>query len=244
MATSRLQSLRQTLTVKWPGEINEAAREHLIKVARKGITQIKMEQTARAGGISPNVRTYANNPNNANIDSVKLPGPIVANFDYRTEIALFTQSTLEKLSPIQSGAYVQAHLIWVNGAPVDMLPSELKLNDQVMLANPLPYSRRLEIGKTKSGRDFVLQVQPRIYERALRVVRGVYGNTAVDLKYTFVELPGAYNVSGAMARRTPYYTTTEAHLGSPGGRRTVRRKRHARTGPLRVPAIIINAIFR
>lgn len=235
MGRQSLDALRRTVTVDWKAAREQDSRQHLIAVARQGNAETVAQQSRRMG-IPPSVEQYANAPGNPNIDAVKLPGPIVFIYDYRREIAEFTLGALYKASPVRSGLYLQSHMIWLNGRPVEYLPAQLDQSDEIMIANPVPYARRLEIGKTKSGRDFVLQVPNRIYEHvAKQIVLPRYRNVA-RVTFGYATLPDSYKVKG---RLSSHYGTGKSAGARGGG---VMRKRNQKPGePIRAPAIFIEA---
>ena len=50
------------------------------------------------------------------------------------------------------------------------------LASEYVFLNTVPYARKIEIGKTESGRDFVIQVPNRIYERTANDAQARFGN--------------------------------------------------------------------
>lgn len=229
MVSAALQSFRRTVTVAWPLDAKEKAQKTLVRVARAGHAAIMAEQTARAG-FAPEFEAYANNPGNTNLDSVVLPGPIVYRYRYVREILTVALDELRKASPVVSGLYRDSHTLFINGIPVAGTAPSIKAGDEVFIANPVPYARRLEVGKTESGRSFVLQVAPNIYERVMkRVLIPRYRNVA-KLSLTYVTIPDAYIIKG----RLP------SHYIAKGG---ARRKRRQPVGqPVRSPAIVISLL--
>lgn len=250
MTRESIAALRHTFTVMQPAILADKGRAVLVQAARQGIDQIVREQTAREG-VRPGVEAYANRPGNPNIDSVQVPGPIVAVFDYRREVAVFTRQALINASPKQSGEWAANHLYMLNGTVVDVLPANLAPTDVITIANPLPFSRRIEIGKTKSGRDFPLRVPNRIYERtAKNVVAPRYGNSA-RITFTYIDLPKAYVTKGKLSA---YYRTPEIRaragkfknkMGSDhlkAGEHKLRRRMQKPGSTVRAPAIQIRAL--
>lgn len=228
MTRQSLAALRRTITVEWPQQRDRDAKALLIRVARDGIDRIVREQTSRAG-IPPSVDAYANQPGRP-IEQVVLPGPIVARFGYFREIVEYGLDELRRASPVQSGRYRDSHVVLVNGQQVDVVPNRLKDTDVIALVNPVPYARRLEIGKTKSGRDFVLQVPNRIYERvAKQKLIPRYRNVA-SISFGYLELTGAHVIKG----RLP------SHYGIGGGNKRKRRQQIGK--PIKAPAIFIKAL--
>jgi len=235
MSRASLAALRQTLTVTWPQGDEAAARELLVRVARESTARIVKEQAGRAG-VQPAVETYANQVGNKALETVKLPGPIVSAFDYRREIAKVALEELRKASPVDSGAYRDSHMLYLNGGEIDQLPMILGPGDDIAITNPVPYARRIEVGKTKSGRAFVLKVEPNVYERTLkRIILPKYRNAA-NLTFGYLTLPSGHIVKGKLSS---HYGTGKAP--GPRGGGTMRKRRQRRGEPVRAPAIFIEA---
>lgn len=190
MSSGSLAAFRRTVTVNWPNSTAAQAKELLLKTARAGHAEIMSEQSARTGSL-PTWEAYANTPGNKNLDSVKLPGPIVYNYFYQTEVIEYTLERLRANSPARSGKYRDAHQVYIGGSPSSS--REFKPGQEVIISNTVPYSRRLEVGLTQAGRPFVVQVPPRIYQRTADEVRAKYGRT-VKVTYTFVSLGGGEGV--------------------------------------------------
>lgn len=224
MPSAALKALRHTVAVDWPQQAQTDGKALLLRTAREGHAQIMREQTARAG-VFPEVDAYANRPGNSNLDSVVLPGPIVYRYRYLREVALAAMKALQDASPVQSGAYKKAHTLFVDGVPARP-NTAIKPGQEVFIANPLPYARRIEIGKTESGRDFVLHVPNRIYERVAKQGLRQYRNAAT-ITFGYVTLPQAHIIKGGLGAS---YAIGEGH----------RRKRHQRKGTeVQAPAIFI-----
>lgn len=227
MTRQSLAAFKQTVLVSWPAARARAAGPRLAQIAREGHARILAEQRARAG-VTPDWTAFANRPGQTNLDQVRPPGPIVYRYDYRREIVKVALEALRQASPVVSGAYRDAHTVYVDGVPQAGVPLRLRPEQEIMIANPLPYARRIEIGKTHSGRDFVLQVPNRIYERtAKRTLAPRYRNAA-RITFAYVDPPERFVLRGRATANTA------------GGRRR-RRRRAGET--VRVPAIIIERLI-
>lgn len=139
-------------------------------------------------------------------------GAIVYSFEmFTARAAEIVEAALEALraaSPVVSGAYRDGHTLYVNGVAMDEVPASLKRGDVIMISNPVPYSRRIEVGKTQAGRDFVLLVEPRVYERTTkRVIAPRFGNQA-KITFGYAALPDAPSVRSRTRRTAP--TTLES----------------------------------
>lgn len=213
-------NIRRIVTVDWQRHQEAQAKALLIAVAREGHRRIMADQAAR--GSVPSFEAYANRPGRP-IEQVILPGPIV--YLYRLELRRLVEFILDELrkaSPVVSGDYVRGHTLFVNGVAQDHVPVDLSPSDELYIANPVPYARRIEVGRTKSGRSFVMQVPPRIYERvAKQLVISKFRDQA-KITFGYVTLIDAVTVTGGLQKRTPYYGTGK--IGPRGGGRRVKRR--------------------
>jgi hypothetical protein len=228
MASRALQALRQRVTVDWPKMADADARAYLVRFARAGHDQTMREQTMRAG-VVPEWDAYANTPANTNLDTVKLPGPIVYRYRYHKEIVLAAIDALREASPKVSGAYKDSHFLWVNDEQVP-LDTELKRTDDIFIANTVPYARRLEVGKKDNGEPFIVQKDPDIYKRVMNTILiPKYGKVA-EFRLGYVTLPDAWKIRGRLG---PDYALASGK----------RRKRRQNVGELvRAPAIFIGLL--
>lgn len=224
MASAGLASIKRTITVNWRERSQADAKALLVRTARNGHVRIMREQVARSG-LLPEWRAWANTPSNSNIESVKLPGPIVYQYSYMREIVQATIKALEAASPVQSGDYKRGHGLWINALPVAN-DTPIKPGQEVFIANSVDYARRLEVGKTDAGRAFLIQVKNHIYERTAKKIAAQYGNVA-HIYFGYVELPNAWVIKGKLG---PTYML-------PTGKK--RKRRQAVGDRVRAPAIFI-----
>lgn len=240
MTNASLAAFRRVVTVDWPRSTEAGARAHLLKVARDGHAGIMADQAAHSG-VAPDFEAYANRPGNTNLDQVALPGPIVFKYDYRRAIVDAAMAALRAASPAQTGKYRDSHTLFVNGAAVSSLPSRLAPDDEIMIANPVPYARRLEVGKTRSGRSFVLAVEDRIYERVAKRVLAPRYRSVAKIEFNYATLPGAYVAKGRLRGEYKIAATRKynTRLGPVGSHK--RRLRTPSVGAIRAPAIFIEA---
>jgi hypothetical protein len=228
MAAAALQSFRRTVEIAWPKHREVEGRKVLVQVARQGHAKIMMDY--RAMGAEPNWEAYANTPGQTNLDAVILPGPIVYRYRLLSDITEVALTALQKASPVRSGLYAKSHTIFINGQQVGRAPRILKRGDQIMISNPVPYARRLEIGKTTSGRDFLISVPNRIYETvAKRVLIPKYRNMA-KITFGYANIPPAWVIKGKLP----------SHYIAKGGARRMRRQSVGST--VNAPAIFIEPL--
>lgn len=123
-------------------------------------------------------------------EMVKPNGIIIYKYQRLDIIIEFALETLRKLSPRLSGAYVEAHTVYINRAPVQP-PYVISSTDEVMISNPEPYARKIEVGHMKMkvpGTDHV-------YSQAQQIVAREFGSL-VSVQFNFVSLP-----AGALSGR-------------------------------------------
>lgn len=126
-------------------------------------------------------------------EAVRPGGVIIYRYPRLDLVVQYAMEVLFDVSPVLSGAYRNAHTIFVNGVPVPNLKG-WQPGDEVVITNPLPYARKIEVGKMKMrvpGTDLV-------YQQARRRVAGRYGNAA-KVEFTYRGIVGGIQVNQALA---------------------------------------------
>lgn len=102
------------------------------------------------------------------------------------DVVDFALMTLRDRSPVGAagdkhpGLYRDSHTVFLNGHVVqDGNVGAFRAGDQINISNPVPYARKIEIGKMQ------MSVPAHVYEDAALVVAGRYGNRAA-VKFTFM----------------------------------------------------------
>lgn len=147
-------------------------------------------------------------------------------------VLVWIAKTLDERSPVVSGAYQRGHILMADGAAIDVL-QEIPAAKEYIFFNEVPYARRLEIGKTKTGRDFVIQVPSRIYDRTAKDAASRFSNVA-RISSEFVSPPNAYRLKNDQAYRS----------FAGGKMRVSSRQRPDRVAgsEVNVPAIIVRVV--
>lgn len=123
-------------------------------------------------------------------ETVKAYGLIRYEFSYLREMAKYGLEQARAVSPVDSGKYRDSWIALADGVPTDpdAIPDGTA---EVLITNPEPYSRKLNVGKNLDGTSFVLEVPPNFVETASAAVRRRFGNAAV-IQFKYVSLHGAY----------------------------------------------------
>lgn len=214
--------IRRVVTVDWPKKVERDAKALLIRTARSGHQKIMADASTK--GMVPTWEAYANTPGNKALETVVLPGPIVYNYRYLTDLIQMALDGLRRQSPVISGDYVRGHTIFVNDVAVDVVPRTISAGDKIYIANPVPYARKIEVGKTQEGRAFVIQVQPRIYQRVYESIKANAKGRA-QVRFGWVDL-GSHSLKHNQASRD--FTS--------GKMRILRGQRKDRTAGSAVPS--------
>lgn len=187
--------------------LNQEASKAVAAAARNGVAQIVGEQAARRG-INPGIVSAVDGDRNKKFEDVRPDGQIIVLFDYLPEIVTAIFEELRARSPIgpsEGGHYRNEHFAQLDG--IGLQPLTVPTAEQaakatrITVTNPMPYARKLEVGTTRDGGSFVVQVNPHIYESAMAVVRREFSGVA-KISFNYVDLQGAY-VSKGKAIRYP-----------------------------------------
>lgn len=126
---------------------------------------------------------------------------------YRTfpvaDIVEFALQTLKARSPVGSGKdphpglYRDSHLVFINGHVVKDTAG-WQPGQQINIANPVPYSRKIEAGKMK------MSVPAQVYELAAPIISARFGNS---FAVKFVFMPVRFGDNAAWASFTKMQRT-------------------------------------
>ena len=115
-------------------------------------------------------------------------GEIDVEWDVVSDVLIWIGQTLRDRSPVVSGKYREGHTLYADDQMVPIggvIPPAARYT----FINLQPYAHKIEIGKTENGRDFVIQVPNRIYERTAIDANTRFGNIA---RITFDYEPTSY----------------------------------------------------
>lgn len=124
---------------------------------------------------------------------------VFVEFDLFVGVLAWIKQELIARSPRVSGDYIRGHQLFADGQEVTDASKPPDASEYVFI-NTVPYARKIEIGKTKSSRSFVIQVEPRIYERVAIDARSRFGNVA-SIKFGYRTSTNAYSLRRSSGRR-------------------------------------------
>jgi hypothetical protein len=206
-------------------QVDEQARQIFVSQAKLENMKVLDEQQKRTG-FKPSWTGVGDNPPGGPIDNAKQT--IVFKYTYLQEMISEFLKELRAASPADSGRYKNSHSLYIDGRPApDNTP--VTIGQDVYIANPVVYARRLEVGKTESGRDFLISVPNHIYERVAKKLGARYANAA-RIAYGYVTMPEAYQIKGKLP----------SHYIAKGG--ALRKRRQIAGTEVRAPAIFFEPL--
>lgn len=218
--------------VQWLNtDVQKTAQGMLANQVQAQMQRVKAEQSQRSGGFAPDLESMVvDGRRNASLAEIKASSRILLDWNYITEATIKTVEYLRLHGPEQSGEWKHSIVVLVNGHehdPNDPIPSDTAMVQVVVTA---PYARKLEVGRTESGRAFSIQVSQHFVEKSCIYLRRQMADLA---QFTF----GYANISGAHVLRSKAGTHRRNFRS---GRTRLGGKRHDTT--VQYPAISISEI--
>jgi ribosomal protein L21E len=159
------------------------AVQRTIKATHDIVIKVAKREHAKVMATAPRPTTFTrfvDGRKGAAEESVKKNGVILYQYPRLDIVAQFALETLRRLSPVGPpvrGHYRDSHTLFLNGASVSSIKN-YKTGDQVIISNPMPYARKIEVGAMK------MKVPGHVYQRATGIVRGKYGQLA-RIEFTY-----------------------------------------------------------
>lgn len=189
---TRIEPIAKDVSIIVNDMLSPAAQSRAVaNFARGAIAEADDANRRILGRLPPKVITVDGRAG-ADLESVHPNGRIVAEWDIGNDVLTWIGQTLLDRSPRRSGAYRKGHTLFADGVEIafgEQLPNAMEF----VFANLVPYARRLEVGKTESGRDFLIQVPNRIYERTYNDAKARFGNIA-KITFSHETQIGAYRL--------------------------------------------------
>ncbi len=186
----RVTPFAETIKVLVDSRLSPQARSlRVAAFAKDRIAQADATNAQALGAVPPKTVTV-DGREGAPLESVNPDhGIIIAEWKLALDVIVWIGRTLKDRSPVLSGRYRDSHTLYADSVEADW--DKPPLAQEYTFLNPLPYARKIEIGKTESGRDFVIQVENRIYERTADDAQARFGNIA-KIRFTYQAAIGGY----------------------------------------------------
>lgn len=180
---ARHQAIEESFRVAAQASL-EATRKLLIDTAKREHHSV-MESDPRPSSF----QRFVDGREGASEEDVKANGVIAYHYPRIENVVQYAFEVLFDLSPVLTGAYRGAHTLFIDGrAASDM--KGWQPGQEVSISNPLPYSRKIEVGRMKMtvpGTDHV-------YQQARRKIMARWGNVA-NIGFTYRGIVEGFNVN-------------------------------------------------
>lgn len=171
---TRIQPFSQALDIIVRDTLSPAARSRAVAAFAREKLREAQAQNSRVLGREPAFRQFVDGTEGRPLEQVRADsGRIVFEFELTEDLVSTVLTLLERFSPVDSGDYKRSHIVFAGGRQV--LPGEaVPMASDFVFLNPLPYARKIELGKMKmrrSGTD-------RVYQQAAQAAMRRFGNLA------------------------------------------------------------------
>ena len=232
-----LRSFVTTLEVNTSRLNAEQAQALLVRTAQSERDRVLREQGAR--GSTPAYRQIVDGILGAPLEAVKPDGVIVFEWQYLREIVSELYDLLVQRSPRDDGTYIESIQLLLDGreGTLEEIDAETRV---IHIVPTAPYSRRLEVGRRKDDRPFVIQVQPHIVQEIAMAGRRLFGQVA-DVSLSYITLSDGYILKGGFYGTFYFKARKEGSFRDRGGMMRRSATRQARGKEMTYPAIEIEA---
>lgn len=200
--------------------------------------RVLAEQTARSGGIAPELTVVVDGRPGGSLAGIKPDSTVVLDWNYLREAVDATIHYLQIRGPIRSGDWRKSIVPLINGVEWDLskpIPANIQ---SALVVVTVPYSRRLEVGRTKTGRKFVIQVPLNFVEHTATVLNDRLRDLA---KFTFdyIDLDNAHELTEQWQHRRVFNRHTKAfsHFAATKRRRSGQIETHVRYPCIRIDEV-------
>ena len=198
---TRIDSVAADINLFVSRDLSPAGQSRAIaEFARGAIAEADQTNRRILGRIPPRTVTV-DGRQGGQLDSVRPSGgTIIAEWEIVSDVLIWIGDTLRARSPIVSGDYRDGWTLLADGRTIEE-GQQVPHAEVYTFVNVVPYARRIEVGKTESGRDFVIQVPNRIAERTAKDAAARFGNIA-RIRSVWINLQGAYTLRHDQASRS------------------------------------------
>ncbi len=179
MPTSNGATVARQIRLWRDNTLSPQAQSHVLAaVARKRRDELIASRQA-----SPKYETFVDGREGAAEDSVSPNGVILYRFNSLGPAATFGLIFLMSSSPVDDGDYRNSWIVAVNGSKWTGDLDDIPPDAEVMITNPKPYSRKIDVGHMR------MSVPHGLVERARQAMRTKY--PALQVWRQMVNIPGA-----------------------------------------------------
>lgn len=197
----KIEPIEQFLSITLDGELSPQARSDAVAGFANQRLGEALEANRGAVGSETAYEQYVDGHRGAPLRSVNPDkGVIVFEFELLQDVLGWIMATLVERSPRRSGKYRNSHRLFADGREI-ALTKDVSPSVEYSFVNTVPYARKLELGRTESGRDFLVSVPNYIYLRTAREARARFSNIA-RISFTFRGIAGSRMITGRAGNKS------------------------------------------
>jgi len=197
----KVEPLDSWVSVVVSDALSPEARSKAVAQFARGALGEAQSVNRRALGSDAPYEQFVDGRRGAALDGVNPDrGKIVFEFELVNDVLQWIMAALIERSPHRSGNYIRGHRLFADGREITPV-GEAPIAAEYSISNMVPYARKLEIGKTQSGRDFLISVPNRIYERTAKDARARFGNVA-NIGFTYRGMVAGGYVGGRAGNKS------------------------------------------
>lgn len=198
---TKIDPLAQTINLLVANTLSPAAQKQAVASFAQGAIDEADATNRRVLGRIPPRTITVDGQQGAPLTNVKPDGgSIIVEYELVTDVLVWIGDTLRARSPRISGDYQDGWTLLADGVEIDE-GGQIPAADVYTFVNTVPYARKIEVGLTKTGRPFVVQVPNRIAERTAKDAASRFGNMA-KIRSVWISLQNAYTLKQNQASRS------------------------------------------
>jgi hypothetical protein len=197
----KIQALDSWVSAVVSDTLSPEARSKAVAQFARGALETAQAANRKVLGSDAPVEQFVDGRRGGPLESVNPDlGRIVFEFELVNDVLSWIMTTLAERSPRRTGDYIRGHRLFADGREVDA-SGDVPAASEYSISNVVPYSRKIEIGRTEAGRDFPISVPNRIYERTAKDARARFGNIA-KVGFTFRGMVDGGYVAGRQGNKS------------------------------------------
>lgn len=198
---TKIEPLAQTIKLVVANTISLDAQKRAVANFAKGAIEQADSTNRRVLGRVPPRTITVDGKQGAPLTDVKPDGgTIIVEYELITDVLVWIGDMLRARSPVVSGKYRDSWTLLADGTEVGESGS-IPGAETYTFVNEVPYARKIEVGLTKAGKPFVVQVPNRIAERTAKDAASRFGNIA-KIRSTFISLTNGYQLKNDAVSRS------------------------------------------
>jgi hypothetical protein len=224
------QTFSRDLKIATAGLEPKAIKAKLVSVAKSSLAE-----ALQSGEGSPDFVRIVNGVVGEDEDKVVLPGPIVYQFNWISDVAVYAVAFLKArwkvIGPPKGGHYQTSFFVLADGHEITL--ADVEKYSEIAIINEQPYARKVQVG----SKGF--SVPKGLFENCRQSIFRKFGSGLFNVEVKYVTLSGGYVLKGRAGKKKAKQNLQSSAFRA--GRGTLAARKDTAAGqPLRYPALVIS----